>query len=76
MIFFLVRNKMLTFIDHKLLCVIKQVHNQFLGGVDITMTRNFYQASPFQDSWIFKYKASSLNILGTNFWHENVKCYQ
>ncbi len=73
---FLVCNKMLTFIDHKLLCVIKQVHNQFMGGLDITMIGDLYQVSSIQDSWIFKSKTSSLNILGTNLWHENIKCYE
>jgi hypothetical protein len=67
---------MLTFIDHKLLCVVKQVLNQFMGGLDITMIGDLYQASPVQDSWICKSKNNSLNILGTNLWHENIKCYE
>jgi hypothetical protein len=74
--FFLVCNKMLTFIDRKLLCVIKQVHNHFMGGLDITMIGDLYQVSSIQESWIFKSKTSSLNILGTNLWHENIKCYE
>jgi len=66
---------MLTFIDHKL-CVIKQVHNQFMGGLDVIMIRNFYQAPLVRNSWIFKFKTNSLNIFGTNLWHENMKCYE
>jgi hypothetical protein len=46
--FFLVCNKMLTFIDRKLLCVIKQVHNQFMGGLDITMIGNLYKLHHFK----------------------------
>jgi hypothetical protein len=36
----LVSNKMLTFIDCRL-CVIKQVHNEFMGGFDVIMTCDF-----------------------------------
>jgi hypothetical protein len=66
---------MLTFIDHRL-CVIKQVHNQFMGGFDVIMTRDLYQVLLLQDSWIFKFKTNSLNIFKTNLWHENMKCYE
>ncbi len=51
----LVGNKMLTYIDHRLR-VIKQIHNQFMGGFDIILTRDLYQAPLVQDSWIFKFK--------------------
>jgi hypothetical protein len=48
----LVSNKMLTFIDCRL-CVIKQVHNEFMGGFDVIMTCDFWQAPLVQNSWIF-----------------------
>jgi len=57
--FFLIDNKILTFI-HCRLCVIKQVHNQFMGGLDIIMTGNLYQATLVRDSWIFKSKTKPL----------------
>jgi hypothetical protein len=57
--FFLIGNKMLTFIDHRL-HVIKRVHNQFMGGLDIIMTRDLYKAPLLQDSWIFKSKTKPL----------------
>jgi hypothetical protein len=66
---------MLSFIDHKLQ-IIKQVHNQFMGGLDIRMIGDFYQVLLVQDSWIFSSKNIGFNILTTNFWHENVKCYE
>ncbi len=34
-------NRMLTFIDCRLLAI-KQVHNQFKGGLDVIMTCDFY----------------------------------
>jgi hypothetical protein len=40
---------MLTFIDCKLQ-VIKQVHNQYMGGLDVIIISDFYQAPPVQDS--------------------------
>ncbi len=58
---------MLTFI-HCRLHVIKQVHNQVMGGLDTIMIGDLYQAPLVQDSWIFKSK--------TKLWHENVKCYK
>ncbi len=66
---------MLTFINHRL-CVIKQVHNQFMGGLDVIMTIDLYQTLLVLDSWIFKFKTNNLNIFGTNRWHENMKCYE
>jgi hypothetical protein len=50
---------MLTFIDRRLR-VIKQVHNQFMGGLDIILTRDLYQVPLVQDSWIFKSKTKPL----------------
>jgi len=41
----LVCNRMLTFIDCKL-CDIKQVHDEFIGGLDVIMTSDFYQIPP------------------------------
>jgi hypothetical protein len=37
-------NRMLTFIDCRL-HAIKQVHNQFMGGLDVIMIGDFYQAT-------------------------------
>jgi hypothetical protein len=41
----LIGNTMLTFIDHKL-HNIKQVHNKFMGNLDVDMIGDFYKASP------------------------------
>jgi hypothetical protein len=37
---------------------------------------DFYQTSSIQNLWIFKLKTNALNILGTNFWQGNMKCYE
>jgi hypothetical protein len=42
---FLVGNRMLSFINRRLY-VIKEVHNTFMGGLDVIMTGDFYQAPP------------------------------
>jgi hypothetical protein len=47
--------------------MIKQVHNQFMGGLNVIMTCDFSQMPPIQDSWIFSFKNIGLNILTTNF---------
>jgi hypothetical protein len=58
---------MLTFIDCRL-HDIKQVHNEFMGGLAIIiMTSDFYQSPPVCDSGIFKSRIDGLNILGTHF---------
>jgi hypothetical protein len=50
---FLVDNRMLSFIDH-ILHVIKQVHKELMGGLDVIMTGDFYQALLVRHLWIFK----------------------
>jgi hypothetical protein len=43
----LVDNRMLFFIDCRL-HIIKQVHNEFMGGLDVIMTSDFYQTPLFE----------------------------
>jgi ATP-dependent DNA helicase PIF1 len=71
----LVNNRMLTFIDYRLR-EIKQIHNKFMGGLDVIMIGDFYQATLVQDLWIFKSRINGLNILGTHLWQENIKLYE
>jgi hypothetical protein len=66
-----VGNRMLSFIDHRLR-ITKQVHNQFMGGLDVIMINDFYQTPPIQNSWIFSSKNIGFTILAKNFWHKNV----
>jgi hypothetical protein len=49
----LINDRMLTFIDCKLR-IIKQLHNEFMGGLDVIMIGDFYQTPSIRDSWIFK----------------------
>jgi hypothetical protein len=71
----LVSNRMLTFIDCKLGDT-KQTPKEFMGGLDVIMTSDFYQGSPIQESLISKSRTNGLNIFGTNFWQENKKHYE
>jgi hypothetical protein len=50
---FIINNRMLTFIDCKLR-ILKQVHNEFMGSLDVIMIGEFYQTPSVWDSWIFK----------------------
>jgi len=70
----LVSNRMLSFIDCRLR-IIKQVHNEFMGGLDVIMTNDFYQAPPIRDSWILKPITNTFNIIALNYWLEYVQCY-
>jgi hypothetical protein len=65
---------MLTFIDYRLR-EIKQIHNKFMGGLDVIMIGSFYQATLVRDLWIFKSRINGLNMLGTHLWQENIKSY-
>ncbi len=53
-----------------------KIHNQFMGGFDVIMISDFYQMPPIQNSWSFASKNIGFSILATNFWLENVKCYE
>ncbi len=66
---------MLSFIDCTLR-VIKQVHDNFMGGLDVLMSSDFHQVPPVQNSWIFRPKLDGINIFGINFWNEHVKCFE
>jgi hypothetical protein len=55
----LVGNRMLSFIDYKLQ-IIKQVHNQFMGGIDVIMTSDFCQACLFEIHGFFHPKTLEL----------------
>jgi hypothetical protein len=46
---------------------IKHIQNIFLGGVDVIMTCDFYQAPPMKDSWIFQNIKDNVNALTPNF---------
>ncbi len=56
---------MLSFIDSRL-CIIKQVHDDFMGGLNVIMLSDFYQAPLVRNSWILKPRLDGLNIFGTN----------
>ncbi len=62
----LIDNKVLSFIDRRLQ-IIKQVHNQFMVGLDAIMTDDFYQAPLICVSWIFSSKNIGFNILASIF---------
>jgi hypothetical protein len=46
---------MLSFLDCRL-WLIKQVHDDFMGGLDVIISCDFYEASLVWNSWIFKTK--------------------
>jgi hypothetical protein len=66
---------MLSFIDRRLR-IIKQVHNEFMGGLDVIMTSDFYQAPLVWDWWIFKPITNTFNTIALNYWLKYVQCYE
>ncbi len=66
---------MLSFIDRRLR-VIKQVHNEFMGGLDVIMIDDFYQPPHVPDSWIFKPIINTFNSIVINYWSKYVPCYE
>jgi hypothetical protein len=72
---FLAGNKMLFFIDRKL-CIIKQVHNEFMGGLNVIMTSDFYQTPLVQNSRIFKPITNIFNTIALTYSLEHVQRYK
>jgi hypothetical protein len=62
----LIGNRMLSFIDRRLR-VIKQVHNEFMGRLDVIMINDFYQTFSIPDSWIFKPIINVFNSIVINY---------
>jgi hypothetical protein len=71
----LVGNKMLFFINNKL-HIIKQVQYEFMGGLNVIMIGDFYQAPLVQNSWIFKPITNIFNTIALNYWLKYVQCYE
>ncbi len=63
----LIGAKMFNVINNRLRSI-KHIQNIFLGGVDVIMTCDFYQAPPMKDSWIFQNIKDNVNALTPNFW--------
>jgi hypothetical protein len=62
----LIGAKMFNVINNRLRSI-KHIQNIFLGGVDVIMTCDFYQAPPMKDSWIFQNIKDNVNALTPNF---------
>ncbi len=59
------------------LSIIKQIHNEFMGGLDVIMTNDFYQAPFVRNSWIFKPITNTFNTIALNYyWLKYVQCYE
>ncbi len=46
---------------------IKHIQNKKIGGVDVIMTSDFYQAPPMKDNWIFQNIKDNVNAFAPNF---------
>jgi hypothetical protein len=61
----LVGARMFNVIDNRLRSI-KHIQNIFLGGVDVIMTSDCYQAPLVKDSWIFQSNKDNVNALASN----------
>jgi hypothetical protein len=66
---------MFNVIDNRLRSI-KHIQNKFFGGVDVTMTSDFYQTPLMKDSWIFQNIKDNVNALIPNIWQTYVQCYE
>ncbi len=46
---------------------IKHIQNKKIGGFDVIMTSDFYQAPPMKDNWIFQNIKDNVNAFAPNF---------
>jgi hypothetical protein len=47
-----------------------------MGGLDVIITSDFYQAPLIWDSWIFKPITNIFNITALNYWLKYVQDYE
>jgi hypothetical protein len=66
---------MLTFIDHKL-HIIKEVHNEFMGGLNVIMIGDIYQTPFVRNSWNFKQINNIFNTIASNYQSKYVQDYE
>jgi hypothetical protein len=71
----LVGSRMFAMVDRRMR-VIMQAHNDFMGGLDVIVIGDLYQAPPVQDRWIFKPSSDDLNELAPNFWIQRVEYFE
>jgi hypothetical protein len=71
----LVGSRMFAMVDRRMR-VIMRAHNDFMGGLDVIVTGDLYQAPPVRDRWIFKPSSDGLNELAPNFWVQRVECLE
>jgi hypothetical protein len=45
----------------------KQIENNFFGGVDVILIRDFFQAPLVKDNWIFQNIKNNVNALASKF---------
>jgi hypothetical protein len=55
---------------------IKNIQNNFFGGIDVIMRSDFFQAPPMKDSCFFQNIKDNVNALTPNFWQTYVQCYE
>jgi hypothetical protein len=71
----LVRSRMFAMVDRRMK-IIMQAHNNFMGGLDVIVIGDLYQAPPICDRSIFKPSSDGFNELTTKFWIQRVECYE
>jgi len=59
--------RMFNVINHRLRAI-KHIQNEFLDGLDVIMSSDFYQAPPIKDYWVFSSLNDIINALAPNFW--------
>jgi hypothetical protein len=69
----LVGARMFNVINNRLRSI-KHIQNQFLGGVDVIITSDFYQTPCVKDNWIFQNIKNNVNALRPIFWQTYVQC--
>jgi hypothetical protein len=50
--------------------------NQKFNGLNVVMLSDFYQVPSIQDCYILKSFNDNNNVVASNLWKNNVKCYE
>jgi hypothetical protein len=71
----LVKSRIFAMVDRRMK-IIMQAHNDFMGGLNVIVIGDLYQAPPICDRSIFKPSSDGFNKLTTKFWIQRVECYK
>jgi hypothetical protein len=70
----LLEKTFLAFIDQRLREITQR--NAFMGGLHVLFVEDLFQLRPVKDGYVFEDLVCGYNVLGGNFWRDNIELYE